>query len=107
MTSVIGLRGFPGDSAYAAAKAGIVGFTKALAREVARSGILVNAVAPGYITTDMTMGISERGREKMLEVTPMRRPGTPEEVARTVGFLVSEGTYMSGAVVQVDGGMGA
>ena len=106
ITSVMGLRGWPGDTAYSAAKAGLIGFTKALAKEVAGEGILVNAVAPGYITTEMTSAISERGRQKMVEVTPMKRPGSAEEVAETVVFLVSKGTYITGTVISVDGGMG-
>lgn len=107
ITSVMGLRGWPGDTAYSAAKAGLIGFTKALAKEIAGDGILVNAVAPGYITTEMTSAISERGRQKMLEVTPMKRPGSAKEVAETVVFLVSEGTYTTGTVISVDGGMGS
>lgn len=105
VTSVIGLRGWPGDTAYSSAKAAIVGFTKSLAREVASRGVLVNAVAAGYITTDMTRSITEHARNQMLNLIPLKRPGLPEEIAKVVVFMVSENTYMTGEVVQVDGGM--
>ena len=105
VTSVMGIRGWPGDTAYASAKAGLVGFTKALAREVATTGVLVNAVAPGYIVTDMTEAVGEKGRQSMIDETPLGRPGTVEEVAEVVAFLASGATYMTGAVVHVDGGM--
>jgi 3-oxoacyl-[acyl-carrier protein] reductase len=105
VTSVIGLRGWPGDTAYSSAKAAMVGFTKSLAREVASRGVLVNAVAAGYITTDMTRSITEHARNRMLKLIPLKRPGLPEEVAKVVVFMVSENTYMTGEVVQVDGGM--
>ena len=105
VTSVMGIRGWPGDTAYASAKGGLVGFTKALAREVATTGVLVNAVAPGYIVTDMTEALNESARQSMIDETPLGRPGTVEEVAEVVAFLASGATYMTGAVIHVDGGM--
>ena len=105
VTSVMGIRGWPGDTAYASAKGGLVGFTKALAREVARTGVLVNAVAPGYIVTDMTEAVGEKGQQAMIDETPLGRPGTVEEVAEVVAFIASGATFMTGAVVYVDGGM--
>ncbi len=105
VTSVMGILGWPGDTAYASAKGGLVGFTKALAREVATTGVLVNAVAPGYIVTDMTEALNESARQSMIDETPLGRPGTVEEVAEVVAFLASGATYMTGAVIHVDGGM--
>ena len=105
VTSVMGIRGWPGDTAYASAKGGLVGFTKALAREVATTGVLVNAVAPGYIVTDMTEALNENARQAMIDETPLGRAGTVEEVAEVVAFLASGATYMTGAVIHVDGGM--
>ena len=105
VTSVMGILGWPGDTTYASAKGGLVGFTKALAREVATTGVLVNAVAPGYIVTDMTEALNESARQSMIDETPLGRPGTVEEVAEVVAFLASGATYMTGAVIHVDGGM--
>jgi len=97
VSSVIGLRGNIGQANYAAAKAGIIGFTKAVAREVASRGITVNAVAPGFILTDMTEVLSEEMKKKVLEEIPMGRFGNPEDVANVVKFLASdEASYITG-----------
>jgi 3-oxoacyl-[acyl-carrier protein] reductase len=91
----------------AAAKAGIIGFTKAYAQEVASRGITVNAVAPGLIDTDMTGGLTEKQREAALERIPLKRTGTPADVAGVVAFLASEdAAYITGEVISVDGGLG-
>ncbi|MHB8571611.1 MAG: 3-oxoacyl-[acyl-carrier-protein] reductase [Candidatus Dormibacteria bacterium] len=106
ITSIVGLDGNAGQANYAAAKAGLVGLTRSLAREVASRGITVNAVAPGYITTDITSGLLEQHGEQMNERIPVRRPGTPEEVAAAVGFLCSPAAaYVNGATLRVDGGL--
>jgi len=106
ITSVIGLRGNEGQANYAASKAGIIGFSKSLARELASRNILVNAVAPGFIETAMTADLSEDVRGKMLESIPLRRFGAPEDVAGVVSFLASkESSYVTGQVLTVDGGM--
>jgi 3-oxoacyl-[acyl-carrier protein] reductase len=103
MSSVSGLIGNRGQVNYSAAKAGIIGATKALARELAKRGITVNAVAPGLIETEMT---AHEGAEKMLELIPMRRMGTAEEVAKLVGFLASDAAgYITGQVIAIDGGL--
>ena len=102
ISSVVGLHGNIGQANYAASKAGLVGMTKALAREVGKRGITVNAVAPGFIGTAMT----EEAGQHLLERVPAGRAGTPEEVAATVAFLCSDAAgYINGAVVQVDGGL--
>jgi 3-oxoacyl-[acyl-carrier protein] reductase len=104
ISSVAGLRANPGQSNYAAAKAGLMAFTRTVAVEVARRGITVNAVAPGLIDTEMTAGIPE----ELLAAVPARRIGTPEEVAACVRFLASdEASYVTGAVLTVDGGLAA
>ena len=104
ISSVVGLRANAGQANYAAAKAGLIALTKTAAIEVARRGITVNAVAPGWIETDMTAGVSR----DLLDAVPARRAGTPEEVAACVRFLVSEGAgYVTGAVLSVDGGLAA
>ena len=104
VASVVGMRANAGQANYAAAKAGLVGFTRTVAVEVARRGITVNAVAPGVIATDMTGGL----REDVASLIPARRVGTPAEVAACVGFLVSErASYITGSVITVDGGMAA
>ncbi|ACK42224.1 MULTISPECIES: 3-oxoacyl-[acyl-carrier-protein] reductase [Dictyoglomus] len=106
ISSVIGLRGNIGQANYAAAKAGIIGFTKAVAKEVASRGITVNAVAPGFILTDMTEVLSEEMKKKALEEIPMGRFGDPKDVASAVKFLASdEAGYITGVVLSIDGGL--
>ena len=106
ITSVVGLAGQAGQSNYAAAKAGIVGFTKSLAREVGSRGITVNAVAPGFIPTALTNVLTEEQKANAIKMTPLGRFGRPEEVAYAVSFLASdEAAFITGAVLSVDGGM--
>ncbi|WP_251318966.1 3-oxoacyl-[acyl-carrier-protein] reductase [Flintibacter muris] len=106
LSSVVGLRGNPGQTAYAASKAGLLGLTKAAAKELAGRDITVNAVAPGYIQTDMTAVLPDKAKEAMLGTIPKGRPGTPEEVARAVAFFAApESAYITGQVLCVDGGM--
>ena len=106
MSSVVGLKGNISQANYAAAKAGIIGFTKSSARELASRGVTVNAVAPGFINTDMTAVLSEKVKEVMMQEIPAGRMGTPEDVANAVAFLVSdEAAYITGQVLSVDGGM--
>jgi 3-oxoacyl-[acyl-carrier protein] reductase len=106
ITSVIGLIGNAGQTNYAASKAGLIGFTKSLARELASRNITVNAVAPGFITTDMTAGLSDEIKKTIQSQIPLGKTGSPEDVASTVAFLASaEANYITGQVVCVDGGM--
>lgn len=106
ISSVIGLMGNPGQASYAAAKAGIIGLTKTTAKEVGTRGITVNAIAPGFITTDMTAKIPEEFQNRLLELIPLQNFGTPEDVADTVCFLASNAArYITGQTIQVDGGM--
>jgi len=106
LTSVVGEMGNAGQAAYSASKAGLVGLTKSVARELASRGIRVNAVAPGFIDTDMTAGLPEAARAKMLEMIPLARLGTAQEVADCVAWLASdEASYVTGEVVRVNGGM--
>jgi len=107
MTSVVATMGNPGQTNYCAAKAGVIGFTRSLAREVASRNITINAVAPGFIATEMTESMPEEAREKMLDNIPLQRAGKPEEVADTVAFLASEqAQYITGEVIKVTGGLG-
>ncbi|MFQ5853419.1 MAG: 3-oxoacyl-[acyl-carrier-protein] reductase [Candidatus Binatia bacterium] len=106
ITSVAGLAGNPGQANYSAAKAGLVGFTKAVAKEVGSRHITVNAVAPGYVPTDLTASLPEEWKAKVIEMTPLGRAGIPEEIASAVAFLVSdEASYITGVVLRVDGGL--
>uniref|UniRef100_A0A7C3RK58 3-oxoacyl-[acyl-carrier-protein] reductase n=1 Tax=Dictyoglomus thermophilum TaxID=14 RepID=A0A7C3RK58_DICTH len=106
ISSVVGLKGNIGQANYASAKAGIIGFTKAVAREVASRGITVNAIAPGFIKTEMTDVLSEEMKKKVLDEIPLGRFGDPEDVANAVKFLVSdEASYITGIVLNVDGGL--
>ena len=106
ITSVSGVAGQVGQANYSASKAGIIGFTKALARELGARNITVNAVAPGYVVTDQTADLPQELIDYILELTPMRRPGEAEEIANVVAFLASEeASYVSGQVLGVDGGM--
>ena len=103
VVSLSGIKGLPGQTNYSAAKAGVIGATKALAQEIARKNITVNAVAPGYIRTEMTKELNEKELKKLI---PANRFGTSEEVAETVGFLASEGaSYITGEVININGGL--
>lgn len=107
ISSVSGIHPLPGQVNYAAAKAGVIGFTKSLAREVAPYNVRVNAVAPGFIETDMTSQLGEGFREKALAGIPLKRFGTADDVAQAVLFLLSdEAQYITGQVLQIDGGLG-
>ncbi len=106
ITSVVGVMGNAGQTNYAASKAGVIGFTKALAREVGSRGITVNAVAPGFIDTDMTRALPEEQRTSLTSQVPLSRFGEAKEIAATVAFLASEGAaYITGETIHVNGGM--
>ncbi|NLY11533.1 MAG: 3-oxoacyl-[acyl-carrier-protein] reductase [Firmicutes bacterium] len=106
ISSVIGIVGNTGQTNYAASKAGLIGFSKALAKETASRGILVNIVAPGYIDTDMTQQLSDKHKEMIASQIPLGRTGTVEDVANTVYFLVSDmNKYITGQIINVDGGL--
>jgi 3-oxoacyl-[acyl-carrier protein] reductase len=106
MASVVGIHGNGGQANYSASKAGLIGVTKSLANEVASRGVRVNALAPGYIESDMTAAVPEEARKKMIEVIPMKRTGKQEDVARAALFFASDdSSYITGQVLPVDGGM--
>ncbi len=106
IASVVGITGNAGQANYSASKAGVIGFTKTVAKELASRGVLVNAVAPGFIDTDMTKALPESARETLLKLIPLSRLGSPDDVARAVLFLSSDlASYITGQVVVVDGGM--
>ena len=106
VTSVVGSLGNAGQANYAASKAGTEGFTRSLARELASRNITVNCVAPGFIDTDMTQALGDEARKKLLEQVPVKRLGTPEDVAAAVRFLIGDGaSYITGCTLHVNGGM--
>jgi len=106
ITSVVGAMGNPGQANYAASKAGIIGLTKSVAKELASRNITVNAVAPGFVETDMTAGMPEKAKEAMLGMIPLGRAGTPEEIAGLTEFLASDkAAYITGQVIHISGGM--
>ncbi len=106
LSSIVGVTGNAGQTNYAASKAGIIGFSKSLAKELGARGVTVNVVAPGYVETDMTATISEAAREAMLGSVPVGRPASPADIASAVTFLASDGaSYITGHVLHVDGGL--
>jgi len=106
MSSIVGIHGNGGQANYAASKAGLIGVTKSLASEVASRGVRVNAIAPGYIETDMTSVLPDEIKQKMLDVIPLKRAGKPEDIAEAALFFASDSsTYITGQVLPVDGGM--
>lgn len=105
ISSFVGHIGWPGDTAYGTAKAGLLGFTRSLAKEVAPFNITANVVMPGYVRTDMTVALTPKNIEQMLQLVPLGRAGAPEEVAEVVTFLASRAAYVTGAVYTVDGGI--
>lgn len=107
ISSISGVVGNPGQANYCAAKAGVIGITKSLAKELGSRGITVNAVAPGYINTDMTAVLKDDLKEKVTELIPLKRLGEVEDIAETVAFLASDkASYITGQTIQVDGGLG-
>lgn len=106
IASIVGIQGNAGQANYAASKAGIIGFTKSLAKELGSRGITVNAVAPGFVETDMTDVLSDKVKEAFLNMVPLKRTAKPEDIANAIGFLASEkADYITGQVLTVDGGM--
>jgi 3-oxoacyl-[acyl-carrier protein] reductase len=106
VASVVGVMGNAGQANYSASKAGVIGLTKTAAKELASRNVNVNAVAPGYIQTDMTKDLPEQAKEAFMTVTPMKRAGSPEDVAGTVYFLASpDSDYITGQVINIDGGL--
>jgi 3-oxoacyl-[acyl-carrier protein] reductase len=105
MSSVVGIIGFPGDTAYATVKASMIGFARSLAKELGRDGVRVNVLAPGFVETEMTSGVSEQGRAKITQGLVLRRFGTPEEIAAAAVFLTEDATYCTGTVLTTDGGL--
>jgi 3-oxoacyl-[acyl-carrier protein] reductase len=106
MSSVVGIHGNGGQANYSASKAGLIGLTKSLARETASRGVRVNAIAPGFIESDMTAAIPEAAKEKMIDVIPLKRTGKPEDIAEAALFFASDASsYITGQVLAVDGGM--
>ena len=107
LSSIVGLNGNAGQANYAASKAGIIAFTKSVAKELGARGIRANAIAPGFIMTEMTAALNEDTLKQFVSLIPMRRGGTPEEVAKVALFLASDlSSYVSGQVIQVNGAMG-
>ncbi len=107
MSSIVGVHGNAGQTNYSASKAGLIGLTKSLAKEIGSRGVRVNCIAPGYISTELTDVLPESAREALLGATPLGRLGEPEDVARCVRFLVSDASgFVTGAVLAVDGGLG-
>ena len=106
VSSVSGVIGLPGQSNYSASKAGVIGFTKSLGKEVARFGVRVNAIAPGFIETDMTESIDAEVRKKLYAQIPMKRPGTVDDIAKLVVYLASDAAaYVTAQVLTIDGGL--
>jgi 3-oxoacyl-[acyl-carrier protein] reductase len=107
MSSIVGVIGNPGQAAYCAAKAGLIGLTKSMAKELASRNIRVNAIAPGFINTEMTDKLTPEQKEALTKNIPLGRVGTAEEIANTVLYLASEASqYVTGQVISVDGGLG-
>ena len=107
LSSVVGLHGNAGQASYAAAKAGVIGLTKSVAKELASRGVTCNAIAPGFVASDMTAAMPQKVQDALRETIPMGRPGQPEDVAHAVAFLASDAAaYITGVVLRVDGGLG-